>query len=589
VVKARYFWMRDKIRGGGDGTGETELDRIARENVRQAVPGQYVTGDSINRHCVEKHTYIRRSMFYDAEVKEEVRQELLDKFPDGAKLVKAATEFVYARNECIDDHITVGHPFPGKGQNRRSLGDSLLPIQDYINELVSLALDFAKRTVAKKWMDSEAFNVEALKTQNNVPGSIGPFQRQPGVPTSELIFIEPTPAPQPWLITWIQWIITSLSEQISGALPSLFGAQITGQVGSEGVATQRDSAMQRIGCPWNELQAMFACAARQAVMLTAKCANKDISDVIPGKGRPINIKLNQLKGSVLCYPESNPEFPESWSQRETRVMELVDAALNSPSTEFAKIILDPKNLKAIKSAIRMPDFVIKGAATVEKTEAELELLLRSGPVPNPQKLQAQAALQQSQEGMQALGAKVQQGLPLAPEEQQQAQQGPQMLSQLQQMMQGLPDEIASIQAAQDESEDHETAMGVLFDWMNGANGRKFKYGRPEQQAAFQNVYLYWQDHKQVLAKLAAANAPPPPIKPPSISIAADKMPSDVQSQIVQAAGLQAPPSSFADHASQNMNRTLATKIIPDQIYLAGLHKDEPTPKGGEPQPRKLRR
>jgi hypothetical protein len=589
VVKARYFWMRDKIRGGGDGTGETELDRIARENVRQAVPGQYVTGDSINRHCVEKHTYIRRSMFYDAEVKEEVRQELLDKFPDGAKLVKAATEFVYARNECIDDHITVGHPFPGKGQNRRSLGDSLLPIQDYINELVSLALDFAKRTVAKKWMDSEAFNVEALKTQNNVPGSIGPFQRQPGVPTSELIFIEPTPAPQPWLITWIQWIITSLSEQISGALPSLFGAQITGQVGSEGVATQRDSAMQRIGCPWNELQAMFACAARQAVMLTAKCANKDISDVIPGKGRPINIKLNQLKGSVLCYPESNPEFPESWSQRETRVMELVDAALNSPSTEFAKIILDPKNLKAIKSAIRMPDFVIKGAATVEKTEAELELLLRSGPVPNPQKLQAQAALQQSQEGMQALGAKVQQGIPLAPEEQQQAQQGPQMLSQLQQMMQGLPDEIASIQAAQDESEDHETAMGVLFDWMNGANGRKFKYGRPEQQAAFQNVYLYWQDHKQVLAKLAAANAPPPPIKPPSISIAADKMPSDVQSQIVQAAGLQAPPSSFADHASQNMNRTLATKIIPDQIYLAGLHKDEPTPKGGEPQPRKLRR
>jgi hypothetical protein len=28
-------------------------------------------------------------------------------------------------------------------------------------------------------MDSEAFNVEALRNQNNVPGSIGPFQRQP--------------------------------------------------------------------------------------------------------------------------------------------------------------------------------------------------------------------------------------------------------------------------------------------------------------------------------------------------------------------------------------------------------------------------
>jgi hypothetical protein len=588
LVKAKYFWMKDKIRGGGDGTGETELDRIARENVRQAVPGQYVTGDSINRHCVDKHSYIRRSMFYDAEVKDEVRKELLEKFPNGCKLVKAATEFVYARNECIDDHITIGHPFPGKGQNRRALGESLLPIQDYINELVSLALDFAKRTVAKKWMDSEAFNVEALRTQNNVPGSIGPFQRQPNVPVDQLIFIEPTPTPQPWLITWIQWIITSLSEQISGALPSLFGAQITGQVGSEGVATQRDQAMQRVGCPWNELQAMFASAARQAAMLTAKCANKDISDFIPGKGR-VDIRLNQLKGAVLCYPESNPEFPESWSQRETRVMEIVDAALNSPSTEFAKIVLDPKNLKAIKSAVRMPDFIIKGAATVEKTEAELEILLRSGPVPNPQKVQAQQVLAEAQQGMLQLGAKAMSGMPLAPDEQQQMQQGPQMINQLSQQMSQMPDLVPTIRAVEDASEDHETAAAVLFDWMNGPNGRKFKYGKPEQQAAFENVHLLWQEHSEIDAKLKAANAPPPPIKPPSISIAADKMPADVQSQIVAAAGLNAPPSDFANHASQTMNRDIAKKIIPDTVYLQGLHKETPTPQGGEPQPRKLRK
>jgi hypothetical protein len=123
-VEAKFFWMKDKIDGGGDGTGETELDRIARENVRQAVPGQYVTGDSINRHCVEKHTYIRRSMFYDAQaVKEEVRAELLESFQTEL-LVKAATEFVYARNECIDDHITVGHPFPEKARIVALLGIS---------------------------------------------------------------------------------------------------------------------------------------------------------------------------------------------------------------------------------------------------------------------------------------------------------------------------------------------------------------------------------------------------------------------------------------------------------------------------------
>jgi len=597
IAKAMFFWMRDKIRGGGDGTGETELDRIARENVRQAVPGQYVTGDSINRHCVVKHVYIRRSMFYDAGVKDEVREELLTKFPAGCKLVKAATEFVYARNECIDDHLTIGHPFPGKGQNRRSLGDSLLPIQDYINELVDLALAFAKRTVAKKWMDSEAFNVEALRTQTNTPGSIGPFVRQPGVPTSELIFIEPTPTPQPWLITWIQWIITSLSEQISGALPSLFGAQITGQVGSEGVETQRDQAMQRVGCPWNEIQGMFACSARQAVMLTAKCANKDISDVIPGKGRPINIKLNQLKGAVLCYPESNPEFPESWSQRETRVMGIVDQALASPNTEFAQIILDPKNLKAIKEVVRMPDFVIKGAASVEKQEAELELLLRSGPAPNPQLLQLQQNVEQGMEEMKVIGMKAASGLPLSPDEQQQMQAGPQLLQQAQQQMQSLPPEISTVAVREDASEDHDTEAAVLFDWMNGPNGRKFQYGNPQQQAAFQNAYLHWQKHISVSQQLKAAAQAPAPPKPPSISINAAQMPPEVQDGIVKMAQIPvaAQPSTFADHATREMNRDIAKKVIPDSIYTAGLHKDtseQPAPGTDQNPPnptRKLRR
>jgi hypothetical protein len=583
TAKAQFPWMKDKIVGGGDGTGETELDRIARENVRQAVPGQYVTGDSINRHSVVKHTYIRRSMFYDSEVKEEVRTELLDKFPDGVVLVKSATEFCYARNENMDDHIAIGHPFPGKGQNRRALGESLLPIQDYLNELIALALDFAKRTVAKKWMDSEAFNVEALKQQNNVPGSIGPFQRQPGVPVDQLIFIEPTPAPQPWLLTYIQWIITSLSERISGALPSMFGAQISGQVGSEGVAIQRDQALQRVGCPWNEIQAMFACAARQAAMLTAKCANKDINDVIPGKGR-VSIKLNSLKGSVLCYPESNPEFPESWSQREQRVMSLVDHALASPNTEYSQIVLSPQNLKILKGVVRMPDFVIKGAASVDKQEAELELLLRLGPVPNPQKTQAEQALQDAQQGMAAIAMKVASGAILSPEEQQQAQQAGPMMSQLQQQIQSMPDLVPTIRAAQDASEDHDTQADVLFNWMNGPNGRKFHYGNPQQQAAYENVHLLWAEHTDVSQKLKAAAAPQPVPKPPSISINAAQMPPEVQDGIVKMAQIPAEvkPSTFADHATREMNRDMAAKIIPDTLYTSQLHKPTPGAEGAGP-------
>lgn len=559
IARAMFPWMKDKVKGGGDGTGEIELDRIARENVRAAVPGQYVTGDSLNRHCVIKHSYIRRAMFWSPDIKEEVRAELLDKFPDGVKLVKAATEFAYARNECIDDHCVIGHPFSGNGQNRRSLGESLIPIQDYLNELVSLALDFFKRTVPKKWMDAEAFNIESLKNQTNVPGSIGPFQRVPGVPTSELIFVEPTPQPQPGLHTFIQWIIGSLAEQISGALPSLFGAAISGQVGSEGVAVQRDQAMQRVGCPWNALQTMFAETARQAVMLTARCTNKDINDVIPGKGR-IQIKVNNLKGNVLCYPESNPEFPESWAQKEARVMQIVDQALASPSSGISQMILDPRNVKEIQSVLRLRNFKIKGADAVAKQEGEFELLLRSGPLLNPEKMKLQAVLAQA-------------AAPPTPEDAAMLAQIQPMLQQIQAQVQQMPDFISSVPVRGDGSEDDETEASVCFDWMNGKDGRKFAAGSPEQKAAFENVHLHWKAHNDAdQARKAAVQQGPG--KPPSISIQTDKMPPEVQAEIVQAAGLPADPTLFAQHAVTEQNRKIQAKVVPDTVYTANLHKPE---------------
>lgn len=566
VAKAQFPWMRDKIHGGGDGTGETELDRIARENVRQAVPGQYVTGDSINRHTVVKHTYIRRAMFYDAMVTDDVREELLAKFPDGALLVKAATEFCFARNEGLDDHLTVGHPFPGQGQNRRSLGESLLPIQDYINELVMLTLDFAKRTIAKKWMDNEAFDVETLRRQKNDPGSIGPFQRQPGVPVDQLIFIEPTPTPQPYLVTFVQWLITSLSEQISGALPSLFGAPITGQVGSEGVAIQRDQALQRVGCPWNSLQSMFASAARQAAMLTAKCANKDIEDVIPGRGS-ISIKLNNLKGNVLCYPEANPEFPESWAQKETRVTALVDMALKSPDAAASQMVLDPKNLKEIRSSMRLKGFVIKGESSVEKQEAELQVLMRSAPMPNPQKVKMQQLLKAATLGMAQHVAKQQSGT-ISPEEQQQMQQAPAMMTQLEQQISSTPDQISTVPVRDDGSQDNTIEAAVCWDWMNSADGRKFANGNAEQKAAFENVHLHWTEETAAAKKIAQQNAPPPAPPKVSFNVPADKMPAPEAAAIVTAGGIPANPADFQQHATAETNRDIAKKVVPDKIWAS---------------------
>src|SRR6202521_1339241 len=499
LVLGMFPWIASKINPGTDGQSETQLDRIARENVRQAVLGAYVTGDSLSRHTTVKFTWLRPSMFLDKSVSDEAKAELLEAFPNGCLMARAGMEFAFARNESMDDHIVIGHPSSGKGQNRRSMGTALISIQKRINDWVDLMDDFFKRTVPKKWMNSEAFDMDAIKNEPNVPGSIGPFQVQPGLTTeSQYIMVEPTPTHQPALPEFIKWFITTLSEEISGALPSLFG-NATGENTVGNAVIPRDQALQRVGCPWNNIQDMFAFAAGQAVKCAAECRDgAEVKQNIPGRGNVSVNTANLLSGNVMCYAESNPAFPETSEQKEVKIMGLITQGDQTPGSPLAQWVFSPSNLAGTASALRMKHYKVAGATSVTKQRGEFEVLLRSGPMPNPQLVKMQEASQQAQEGM----AQAQQsGAPVPP-------QAAGMMTQLQQAMQSLPPTVSTLPVMQDESENHAVEANECYEWLNGVEGQKFKYGTSEQRAGWENIHIHWQEHVAMAKKIAAANKPP---------------------------------------------------------------------------------
>lgn len=556
VVRGMFPWISDKIKPGSDGYSDSQLDRIARQNVRQAVLGAYVTGDSMARQTTVKFTWMRPSFFLDDSVSDAARAELIEAFPDGCLLARAGQEYGFSRNECMDDHIAIGHPTSGKGQNRRSMGEALIAIQKRINDWVDLMDDYFKRTVPKKWYNAEAFDMEAMKNNPNMPGSSGPFQPQPGLANeSQYIMVEPTPQPQAALPDFIKWFITNLSEEISGALPSLFGAATGEETATNGLL-QNSSALQRVGCPWNNVQDLFAIAAAQAVRCAAECRDgKRITQSIPKVGVFSVDTAKLLMGSVLCYAESNPAFPESWQQREQKLMTMIDASAQNPM--LAQWLMAPQNLEVLADGIRLKAFKVPGASSIQKQKAEFELLLRSGPVDNPQLLQAQVALEKAQAGMQQATLT---GAPVPPE-------AATMIQTLQQMMQKLPPKVSSIPVAQDESELHVIEAAQCFEWMNSNEGQKFRFGTPEQRAAYENVHLHWSEHVAVAKRIAAENAPPPEQKPPSESISApvDKLPPEVSVQLLHKMGINATPQMFAQHMQQQLNDKVAVKAIPHAL------------------------
>ena len=545
TAKARYPWVAKKIRPGSCGIGEIELDKIARVNTKLALLGSYVTGDAMMREVTEQYTWMRPEIFYDESISDALRESFLEKFPNGCLVVYAGQQFCFARAESMDDKLFISHAMPGIGQNRRALGSNNISVQKRLNAYFDIMDDFFRKTVPRRHYDSEAFDIRALQQQDNVPGGSGPFLRQPGVTVDQLVFVEPTPQPQPSLPEFTKMFFDEMPASLSGAVPALFGGSTnTDTVG--GIAMQRDQALARIGMPWNQAKQAFNEACRQAV-LAATSRTETMDESLP-EGN-VSIDPNLLKGSIVCYPEYDQSFPETWKERELRYTEIVMQAPQNPF--YAALLKVPGNLRAIAENIRMADLELPGEASVKKALIAIDELKQTQPTPNPQKLMATEQLAKVK---QSIAVEVAQGLPIPPEA-----EG--MLQQVEAQISSLPDEMPSVTVAQDESENHEVEAETAFYWLNSEEGIKFKKGTQEQQAGYQNVLLFWQDHEQMAKKLA----PPPPSPQPHVSIPYDKIPPEAQAQALAHAGITTTPQSAQQKKNIDTQHDIAKKIVPKTV------------------------
>ena len=181
----------------------------------------YVTSDSTSSDVTIDRTWFRPSAFTGVKDKA-VRASLLEKFPDGVYVCYAGDVFCFARNESMDWSWEITQAYSGDGQNRNALGTSLIPVQKRLNDWLDLMNSIFLRTIGRRVYDNVAFNQKAL--QGTVaPGDAILFQRQPGVPLSELMGIEPQVNMNAALPDFVKEYSGELSQLLTGAFPALFG------------------------------------------------------------------------------------------------------------------------------------------------------------------------------------------------------------------------------------------------------------------------------------------------------------------------------------------------------------------------------
>lgn len=534
IAKERYSWIEDKISAGsGLTTGNDQFDRLARMNCRLAVQNSSVTGESWMSDVTETHTWYRPSQY--RQIKDQPTMKLFrSMFPMGLRVTHVGTEFAFMRNESMNDHVKILHSRKGHGQNRRAIGTNYLPLQKILNINLSLLHKYFVGCIPRRFFKEGVVNGEAINAQQSDPSHMTGLELEPGDTIQTVTGIENVPQPTTGLAEFVQWLSTEAPILMDGATDAMFGTEDTDTFGA--AKLNRDQALQIFSTPWKEICWAAAGAATQAAMSAAKNRVTAVRSRVPGADR-ITVEIQKSKGRALGYPES-VDIPETLAEQEERIVGLF--SLPAPANPLAaSIVADPRNLTTLKDIARFAGLVMPGVDAVEKQQGEFEVLLKSGPQPNPAYMQLQQAIQ-------GINKELQKGLAefkmtQDPNTGQQLEQVQQQLQQLTQQLQQTPPVVTSVAVAQDGSENHAIESAITLAMMNGDEGRKLKNGDDMQRQVYANLELHWQAHEQMKQKLQPI--PPIPVKM-SATVALDKLPPEVQAQALQAAGLNAKPEDF---------------------------------------------
>lgn len=520
ILKSMFPWVRDKIATQGNVGGMDQIDRMARINVRLAVQASSSSGEAYKNDATLTVTFLKPSE-YEAVQDETVREVFYDEFPDGMEVWHAGGQLAMVRNCRMADHVKIIHPYPGDGQNREAILTNYLPLQKILNANISLIDRYFRGMVPRRFAREPFVNTEAINSQSNDPGKITPVYLPEGSPLRipDITGVENVPSPNDAIFQFVQWLIQGGPEAMDGGSEAAFGGVNESQ--DQGVfrttRLRRDQALQVFSSPWKSLCDGICTATEQAIKSAAANRLTDISASLPGQ-KKLQVEIEKLRGSVLVQPQSL-EIPQTLAEQEEQMSELLEQSSNVAL--YQQIMLDPRNLAVFANFPTLRKLKIPGADAVEQQQGEFEILMRSGPKPNPQYQAIQQQIQQAEMDPEA-----------------QTPQGQMALQQLQQVLQAMRPEVSTVPVEEDTSENHMIHAAITLGFLTQATGRKLKYGNDEQKAIWMNFKLHWLEHMDMLKQL---QQPPQVEMKATVTIDPTKLPPQAQAKAFQALGLQVTP------------------------------------------------
>ena len=314
---------------------------------------------------------------YDMAVKLEKR------FPLGCVVAYANREFLEAHEEDVDDHWEICMPMPGQGMYREALGNSLIPLNEQIDDsanMIAEHTDFAG--APPQYVDSHFINMGAHKNMRQRPGTLVPVTRQKGGYNHRLsdLFYQPSTKLDRGVYDHLPQLI-EMAQLVSGVVPPLLGGALKGNETAAGYRMARDASMGKLILFWEAVKTHHARVMLKGVKLFKKNRTSDVELSIISESKEYAakyIKIDEIQGNVIAKPQVDEDFPATWAEMRENFASMVQA-----SPELAQqVINNPMNIQFVKRYLANPEIHFPVEASRSKQLIELDELLTSAPIVN---------------------------------------------------------------------------------------------------------------------------------------------------------------------------------------------------------------
>ena len=370
-VLEAYPELRDKITKGGSSYDMYEQwGRISP---------QYRGEHPVNNLTV-RNAWIRPCAF-NILTKEEC-EGLKEKFPNGVKIVMVNDLVADGINEDLDDSWTLTYNPLSDYIHFDPIGLLLISIQDITNDLISLVLQTIEHGIPQTFADPKVLNFHAYRNSEVIPGGIYPATPKTGKPLNEGFYEVKTATLSPEVLPFSQKV-QEIGQMVSGALPSLFGGQMSGSRTASEYSMSRAQALQRLQGTWKMLLLWWKNVFGKAIPMYIKEMKDDEKQVQKDEfGNFVNVFIRraELQGKIGSVElEANENLPITWNQQKDAIMELF--GMNNDM--IMNTLMTPENMPYLKKAIGLTDYVIPGEDDRLQEFEEIQLLISSEPIEIP--------------------------------------------------------------------------------------------------------------------------------------------------------------------------------------------------------------